>query len=178
MIKKQKKPSGLLWITGLSGSGKSTISLQIKKILSKRYSNIILLDGDILRKKLKIKKKLFFTYQRRKILGLKYVELCKELIDKEKFVIIAAMALIKDVQRSYKKIKNNTDVFLDVPINELKKRDPKKLYKKYFAGKIKNMAGLDLKYDIPKRPSLFIKWNKSYTKKKIIKKILYVIDEK
>ena len=178
MIKKQKKSSGLLWITGLSGSGKSTISLQIKKILSKRYSNIILLDGDVLRKKLKIKKKLFFSYQKRKILGLKYVELCKEFINKDKFVIIAAMALIKDVQRSYKKIKNNTDVFLDVPINELKKRDPKKLYKKYFAGKIKNMAGLDLKYDIPKKPSLFIKWNKSYTKNKIIKKILYVIGEK
>ncbi len=178
MIKKQKKSSGLLWITGLSGSGKSTISLQIKKILSKRYSNIILLDGDVLRKKLKIKKKLFFSYQKRKILGLKYVELCKEFINKDKFVIIAAMALIKDVQRSYKKIKNNTDVFLDVPINELKKRDPKKLYKKYFAGKIKNMAGLDLKYDIPKKPSIFIKWNKSYTKNKIIKKILYVIGEK
>tara|TARA_B100000902_G_scaffold347654_1_gene355074 strand:+ start:4459 stop:4995 length:537 start_codon:yes stop_codon:yes gene_type:complete len=178
LIKKQKKSSGLLWITGLSGSGKSTISLQIKKILSKRYSNIILLDGDVLRKKLKIKKKLFFSYQKRKILGLKYVELCKEFINKDKFVIIAAMALIKDVQRSYKKIKNNTDVFLDVPINELKKRDPKKLYKKYFAGKIKNMAGLDLKYDIPKKPSIFIKWNKSYTKNKIIKKILYVIGEK
>ena len=112
MIKKQKKPSGLLWITGLSGSGKSTISLQIKKILSKRYSNIILLDGDILRKKLKIKKKLFFTYQRRKILGLKYVELCKKFIYNDKFVIIAAMALIKDVQRSYKKIKNTSVLFL------------------------------------------------------------------
>ena len=84
----------------------------------------------------------------------------------DKFVVIAAMALIGDVQKEYKKIKNNTDIFLDVPINELKKRDPKKLYKKFFAGQIKNMAGLDLKYDIPKKPSLFIKWNKSLTKKK------------
>lgn len=178
MIKKQKKPSGLLWITGLSGSGKSTISLQIKKILSKKYSNIILLDGDILRKRLKIKKSLFFTYQKRKTLGLKYVKLCKEFIKMDKFVVIAAMALIGDVQKEYKKIKNNTDIFLDVPINELKKRDPKKLYKKFFAGQIKNMAGLDLKYDIPKKPTLFIKWNKSLTKKKILKKILKQIDEK
>lgn len=176
MIKKRKS-SGLLWVTGLSGSGKSTISLRIKKILSKKYSNIILLDGDILRRKLKIKKSNFFTYQKRKILGLKYVALCKKLIKNNKFVIIAVMALVKDVQKSYKKIKNNKDVFLDVPINELRKRDPKKLYKKYFEGKIKNMAGLDIKYDIPKKPSLFIKWNKAVTKRKILNKILKLIDE-
>lgn len=176
MIKKQKKNPGLLWITGLSGSGKSTISLEIKKILSKKYSNIILLDGDVLRKRLKIGNSFFFTYKRRRTLGLKYVKLCKKLVERDKFVIIAVMALIKDVQKEYKKIKNNVDVFLDVPINELKKRDPKKLYKKYFAGKIKNMAGLDLEYDIPKNPTLFVKWKKTLTKKKINERILKLIN--
>ena len=168
----------MLWITGLSGSGKTTISLKLKKILSKKYSNIVLLDGDVLRKKLNIKNSIFFTYKKRKTLGLKYVKLCKEFVEKDKFVIIAVMALIKDVQIEYKKIKNNMDIFLDVPIKELKKRDPKKLYKKYYTGEVKNMAGLDLKYDIPKKPTLFIKWNKSLTKKKILKKILKQIDEK
>ena len=55
----KKKIPGLLWITGLSGSGKTTISLMLKKKLSKKYSNIVLLDGDVLRNKFKIKK-LFF----------------------------------------------------------------------------------------------------------------------
>ena len=175
MIKKQKKTPGLLWITGLSGSGKTTISLELKKILSKKYSNIVLFDGDVLRKKLNIKNSIFFTYKKRKTLGLKYVQLCKEFVEKDKFVIIAAMALIKDVQVEYKKIKNNMDVFLDVPINELKKRDPKKLYKKYYTGEIKNMAGLDLKYDIPKNPTLLVKWNKTLKKQNIIKKILKLL---
>ena len=49
-----------MWITGLSGSGKTTISLMLKKKLSKKYSNIVLLDGDVLRNKFKIKKKTFF----------------------------------------------------------------------------------------------------------------------
>ena len=162
----------MLWITGLSGSGKTTISLKLKKILSKKYSNIVLFDGDALRKKLNIKNSIFFTYKKRKTLGLKYVKLCKEFVEKDKFVIIAAMALIKDVQVEYKKIKNNMDIFLDVPIKELKKRDPKKLYKKYYNGEVKNMAGLDLKYDIPKKPTLLVKWNKTLTKQNIIKKIL------
>ena len=54
MTKIKHKP-GLLWITGLSGSGKTTISEIIYNKLKKKYSNIILLDGDILRKKLKVK---------------------------------------------------------------------------------------------------------------------------
>jgi len=172
MIKKLKKTPGLLWITGLSGSGKTTISLKLKKILSKKYTNIVLFDGDVLRKKLNIKNSTSFTYKERKKLGLKFVKLCKEFVEKDKFVIIAVMALIKDVQLEYKKIKNNMDVFLDVPIKELKKRDPKKLYKKYYNGEVKNIAGLDLKYDIPKNPTLSVKWNKTLTKQKIIKKIL------
>ena len=59
MQKKKHKP-GLLWITGLSGSGKTTISKMIYKNLKKNYSNIILLDGDKLRDKLKINLRFIF----------------------------------------------------------------------------------------------------------------------
>ena len=53
-MKKTKLKAGLLWITGLSGSGKTTVSKIIYNQLKKKYSNIILFDGDVLRKKLKI----------------------------------------------------------------------------------------------------------------------------
>ena len=88
------------------------------------------------------------------------------------------MALITKVQNKYRKINNTKDVFLDVPLNELVKRDPKKLYEKYFEKKVRNMVGLDLKYDIPKSPSLFIKWNRNLNKIKIVKKILKLLNEK
>jgi adenylylsulfate kinase-like enzyme len=175
---KIKIKPGLLWITGLSGSGKSTISIKLKEVLQKKYSNIVLLDGDILRKKLNIKNNNSFTYKKREKIGLKYVKYCAALIKKKKFVIIAAMALITKVQNKYRKINNTKDVFLDVPLNELVKRDPKKLYEKYFEKKVRNMVGLDLKYDIPKSPSLFIKWNRSLNKIKIVKKILKLLNEK
>ena len=85
------------------------------------------------------------------------------------------MALISKVQKKYKKIKNNYDVFLDVPMNVLEKRDPKKLYKRFRNKEIKNMSGLDLKFDKPKKPSLHIKWKKNLTAYKISRKILKLI---
>jgi len=171
MTKIKHKP-GLLWITGLSGSGKTTISKIIYNKLKKKYSNIILLDGDVLRKKLKVKTFNSFSNNYRTQVGLKYVNICNRYVnDKNKFVIIATMALILKVQKEYKKIKNYFDVFLDVPMKELRKRDPKKLYKKFANKQITNMVGLDVKFDKPYNPSLYINWKKNLTALKISKKI-------
>jgi len=83
------------------------------------------------------------------------------------------MALIKDVQTWNKKnLKNYTDVYLNVPLKELKKRDPKKLYKMFEEKKIKNLAGIDLKYDIPKKPKIYINWKKNNSPKNFAKKII------
>ena len=83
-MKKTKHKPGLLWITGLSGSGKTTISKIIYSELKKNYSNIILLDGDILRNKLKIKKWDHFLSNSRTKVGLMYVNLCKRYVDDKK----------------------------------------------------------------------------------------------
>lgn len=167
---------GVLWITGLSGSGKTTISKLIYYKLKKNYKNIILLDGDNLRKKILDIPKSKFSYKGRKNIGLRYARICKKYVKKNKYVIIAVMALIKDVHTWNKKnLENYTDVYLNVPLKELKKRDPKKLYKMFEEKKIKNLAGVDLKYDIPKKPKIYINWKKNISAlnfaKRIIKKI-------
>ncbi len=167
---------GVLWITGLSGSGKTTISRLIYYKLKKKYRNIILLDGDNLRKKILDIPKSKFSYKGRKNIGLRYARICKKYVKKNKYVIIAVMALIKDVHIWNKKnLENYTDVYLNVSLKELKKRDPKKLYKMFEEKKIKNLAGLDLKYDIPKKPKIYINWKKNISAlnfaKRIIKKI-------
>ena len=82
-MKKTKLKAGLLWITGLSGSGKTTVSKIIYNQLKKKYSNIILLDGDVLRKKLKIKKSDHFLNISRTKIGLMYVDVCKKYIEKK-----------------------------------------------------------------------------------------------
>ncbi len=176
-MNKTKHKPGLLWITGLSGSGKTTISKLVHKKLKKKYSNVVLLDGDNIRKKLKIDKNITFTNKYRVRIGKKYVKLCKTIIKKKrKYVIIAVMAILREVQNEYKKIKNYNDVYLDVPLSELTKRDPKDLYKKFRQKKIKNMVGLDIKFDKPKKPSLYIKWKKNLRPIDISKKILNLIE--
>ena len=85
------------------------------------------------------------------------------------------MALISKVQIEYKKIRNNFDVYLNVPMKELKKRDPKGLYKKFKNNEINNMVGLDIDYDKPYKPSLFVRWKKNLTAINISKKILRLI---
>ena len=174
-MKKTKLKAGLLWITGLSGSGKTTVSKIIYNQLKKKYSNIILLDGDVLRKKLKIKKSDHFLNISRTKIGLMYVDVCKKYIEKKKFVIIATMSLKSKVHNEYKKIKNNHDIFLDVPMKELKKRDPKGLYKKFKNKEISNMVGLDIQFDKPNNPSLYLKWKKNLSAFKISKKIIKLI---
>lgn len=175
-MKKIKHKPGLLWITGLSGSGKTTISKMIYYELKKKYSNIILLDGDILRNKLKIKKADHFLSNSRTKIGLVYVNLCKRYVEeKKKFVIIATMSLISRVQKEYKKITNNHDIFLDVPMKELKRRDPKGLYKNFMNKEVSNMVGLDINFDKPKNLSLHLKWKKNLTAFKISKKIIKLI---
>jgi cytidine diphosphoramidate kinase len=176
-MKKTKLKAGLLWITGLSGSGKTTVSKIIYNQLKKKYSNIILLDGDVLRKKLKIKKSDHFLNISRTKIGLMYVDVCKKYIEKKKFVIIATMSLKSIVQNKYKKIQNNYDVFLDVPLKELKRRDPKNLYKKFRNKQISNIVGLDLKFDKPSNPSLNIKWNRNLTAIKISKIVINLIKD-
>ena len=71
------------------------------------------------------------------------------------------MALYNEVYKKNKKnFDNYIEVFLKVPIKELIRRDPKKLYKRFFQKKIKNIAGLDLKFDEPKKCKIKVLWNK------------------
>lgn len=175
-MKKIKQKPGLLWITGLSGSGKTTVSKIIYDELKKKYTNIILLDGDILRNKLKIKKSDHFLDNSRTKIGLTYVTICRKYVeDKKKFVIIATMSLKSRVQKEYKKIENNYDVFLDVPMKELQKRDPKGLYKKFKNKEINNIVSLDINFDKPRNVSLNLRWKKNLTALKISKKIIKLI---
>ena len=83
------------------------------------------------------------------------------------------MALIKSVHVwNRRNLKNYKDVYLKVPFHVLKRRDPKKIYQNFKLKKIKNVAGLDLKYDVPQKPSLQINWKKRLTPKKISNKII------
>jgi len=172
-LKKKKIKSGIFWITGLSGSGKTSIARMFNDYLKKKYLKVIWLDGDKLRKKLKLFHNTnTFSYNFRIKLGKKYSRIARSYEKKGYFVIVSVMALSKEVYKFNKHyIKNYHEIYLNVPLSELKKRDPKKIYRNFQLGKIKNVAGLDVKFEKPLKPSLALNWKKGMTRKIIFKNL-------
>ena len=170
----KKNVSSVIWITGLSGSGKTTISKILKKKLESIYERVIHLDGDELRDCAStIITQNSFSNDDRIRIGLFYSKLARKLASQNFIVIMSVMALQRDVHFWNKKnIPNLYEVMLDVPIKELKLRDPKGIYKRFNEGKIKNLYGLDLKYDKLKNPWMKIKWSKQLSKDLIVNRII------
>jgi cytidine diphosphoramidate kinase len=172
-MNKNKLKSGVFWITGLSGSGKTAIAKMFNSYLKKKYTKIIWLDGDQLRKKLKLfHNKNTFSFNFRIKLGKKYSRIARSYEKKGFFVIMSVMALSKEVFKFNRRhIKNYHEIYLNVPLSELKTRDPKKIYKNFQLGKIKNVAGLDIEFEKPKKPSLVVNWKKGISKIEVLKKL-------
>ena len=151
-----KKPS-CYWITGLSGSGKTTISTMLKKKLEAQGYPVIQLDGDILRKVFASKA---YSYEERKALGFQYARLCQLIINQGFNVVIGVIGLYQDLHVwNRKNIANYVEIFLDTPLDELKRRDSKGIYKKFENGEINNVAGIDIVAEFPISPNIRIQWN-------------------
>ena len=149
------------WITGLSASGKTTLSkLLVDHFrLSGRY--VILLDGDDLRQVFNHKA---YTKEERIINGMKYSRLCQLISSQGVDVVIAVIGLFREIHDwNRKNIPNYIEIFIDTPWHELKRRDPRGLYKKYEAGEIQNVAGLDLEVNFPENPDVHLKWSNKKT---------------
>ena len=144
-----------LWLTGLSGSGKTTIAVALEKKLSQLGKLTYILDGDNIR--LGINKDLGFT-ERDRIENIRRIsEIAKLMVDSGLIVIVAAIspfAKDRSIARSLFKDKEFLEIFVNTPREVCEKRDVKGLYKKYKQGLIKNFTGQDSIYENPKNPDL------------------------
>jgi cytidine diphosphoramidate kinase len=162
--------SKCLWITGLSASGKTTLSTLLVERIRSRGKKVVYLDGDELRQVLSNKT---YTREERIILGMRYSRLCKLLIDQDFDVVIAVIGLFKEIHTwNRENISNYVEIFIDTPLDELKKRDPKGLYYKYEIGEIQNVAGLDLQVDFPVNPDIRIKWSNNRSIESMFEELL------
>ena len=100
-------------------------------------------------------------------LAFKYSKLSQFLSNKGHIVIISTISMFNEIYKwNRKNMKNYFEIYLKVPIKELKNRDPKKIYSRYFNNEIKNVAGLDLEIDEPYKPDLLIEFpNQPYSDK-------------
>ncbi len=163
--------SNCFWITGLSASGKTTISQKLQKLLIKNNQKVILLDGDVLRRIFKHDK---YDINNRLRYGYIYADLSKFLITQNLNVIISIGGLFHELHEwNRNNISGYIEIFLDVPFNELEKRDPKGLYKNYKTGNVKNLNGVDIKPQLPLKPNIHLKWQIGEDENKTFSKLIY-----
>ncbi len=165
----------VLWMTGLSGSGKSTIANEVEKILYSQGKKTYILDGDNIRHGLN--KDLGFTDKDRVENIRRVAEVAKLMCDAGLIVITAFISpfrLEREMARSLFEKNNFKEIYISTPLKVAEKRDPKGLYKKARQGKIPNFTGIDSIYEKPTNPELEIDTSK-VSLSKAVKKILNII---
>ena len=156
-----KQKGALIWMTGLSGSGKSTIAYTLEHALVQRGHLAYVLDGDNIRHGLN--KNLGFSAEDREENIRRIGEVGKLFVDAGIVTITAFISPYRkdrDVARECIGGDSFFEVFCDTPLAVCEERDPKGLYKKARAGELKGFTGIDDPYDAPEKPELVIDTSK------------------
>jgi len=151
----QKSP--VIWLTGLSGSGKSTIANELAIKLQKEGKLAYILDGDNIR--MGLNKDLGFSDDDRKENIRRIAEVAKLLSDAGVIVITAFISPFREERSKAKEIigkDNFLEVYVSAPLKVCEDRDPKGLYKKARSGEIPMFTGIDSPYQEPLRPDFFV----------------------
>jgi adenylylsulfate kinase len=146
-----------VWLTGLSGSGKSTIAVQLEKHLLERGVRTYILDGDNIRHGLN--KNLGFSPEDRTENIRRIGEVAKLFTDAGLVTLTAFISPYRadrDQVRSIMQDGDFVEVFVDCPVEVCEERDVKGLYKKARAGEIKEFTGISAPYEAPAKPELTI----------------------
>ncbi|QCI21136.1 adenylyl-sulfate kinase [Buchnera aphidicola (Hyperomyzus lactucae)] len=147
----------VLWFTGLSGSGKSTIANFLEEILFKNGISTYLLDGDNIRSGLC--SDLGFNIIDREENIRRIGEVVKLFLDSGMIILVSVISPYRSQREMICKMlgkENILEIFIDTPLSICEMRDPKKLYKKARLGKISNFTGIQSIYEIPEKPDIIL----------------------
>ena len=153
---KQQKPC-ILWFTGLSGSGKSTIANAVEVKLLELNKHTYLLDGDNIR--MGLNKGLTFSDEDRTENIRRIGEVSKLFVDTGTIVLTAFISPFQKERDAVRELVNEDEfieVFIDTPLEVCESRDPKGLYQKARKGEIPNFTGISSPYEAPTQPEIHI----------------------
>lgn len=148
-----------VWLTGLSGAGKTTIAGHLRTILVEETGKYVsLLDGDAVRQGLS--SDLGFSPEDRRAHAMRVSYVASEIVKHNGLVIVALISPYQEVRDRARDIISPSrflEVFVDTPLSTCQKRDPKGLYERVKRGEIKNFTGVDAPYEAPAMPHITIK---------------------
>ena len=150
----------VVWLTGLSGSGKSSISRALERELFKQNIHTYVLDGDNIRHGLN--SNLGFSPEDREENIRRVAEVARLMADSGLVVITAFISPYRADRARAREIAKNAgldfvEVFVDAPLAVCEERDPKNLYKKARAGELKEFTGIDAPYEAPEKPEIAVR---------------------
>ena len=152
----KQKPC-VLWFTGLSGSGKSTVANLVERRLHALQHRTYVLDGDNVRHGLN--KDLGFTDVDRVENIRRIAEVSSLMVDAGLIVLASFISPFRNERRMARELLNDgefLEIFVDAPLEVCEQRDPKGLYEKARAGNIKNFTGIDSPYEVPEQADLTV----------------------
>ncbi|MCM3004387.1 adenylyl-sulfate kinase [Priestia koreensis] len=158
---KNQHHSFVLWFTGLSGSGKSTVANAVARALFDQGIGNYVLDGDNIR--FGLNKNLGFSDDDRKENIRRIGEVAKLFVDSGQAVLTAFISPFQEDRDQVRTILGEdefVEIFVKCPLDECEKRDPKGLYKKARSGEIKQFTGIDSPYEAPNRAELVVETDK------------------
>lgn len=158
--KRLNQRSKVFWLTGLSGSGKSTIAQGVERELYNKGYFAQVLDGDNIRSG--INSNLGFTLQDRQENIRRIAEVAKLYLNSGVITLNSFISPTKEIRDFAKQIigsENFVEIYINAPIEVCERRDVKGLYKKARKGEIKGFTGIDSPYEAPENPALEIRTN-------------------
>lgn len=170
--------SVVLWFTGLSGSGKSTISVALEKALFERRIHAYRLDGDNIRHGLN--NNLGFSPEDRKENIRRIGEVSKLLADAGLITLTAFISPYREDRGRVRDILEDgefIEVYAKASVETCEQRDPKQLYKKARAGEIKNFTGIDAPYEAPEHAEIVVD-TETTSVEEAVQQILEYLEEK
>jgi adenylylsulfate kinase len=162
LLARNHKPM-VLWFTGLSGSGKSSIATAVEGILIQQYNiPAYLIDGDVIRKGLN--KDLGFTAVDRQENIRRIGEVARLMVDAGLIVLVAAISPFREDRQKARRLFPRGDfweIYVECPLEICQKRDPKGLYSQARQGQISNFTGLTSPYEPPLSPEILLESGKN-----------------
>lgn len=145
----------VVWIIGLSGSGKTTLASKVVARVSQELKNVVLIDGDMVREV--FGNDLGYSMQDRLTNAKRICQLGKLLDDQGIHVVCAILSLFPETRDwNRENLRNYYEVFIDAPIQDLMNRDSKGIYSRFRKGEVRDVAGMDIEFPLPKNADLVI----------------------